>query len=260
MTEISRPPTQLKPVKPPPTGHTVHTSASHPRDLHKLRQALNHHAWNPQPSSQANSLASSRNPSRKTFYQPSDSSRQSTSHRLSGSEFDNDLEFHTVEALTHTPDTSPSKNSYTFHSQRAPSVGVDSSDSGIHFPSITPHSTRNTRQRSSSHGSREVYHSTFSKHRKNGHWSSTKQFEFRTEKTLSSILHEMHKSLVELNISCTNSDQKTQTLYLRYQNINFQVHVDKDHLNTCQLHFQWLKGGSQERYEDLCSKIFHSFH
>ena len=247
-TELSRPPTHLNPVRPPSMGRS---STSHPKDLHKLKQDLYRHgAWNSQPSSQASSLAGSRNPSRK----PSAASRHSmTHHRWSGSDYDNDLEFHHVETVTDT-----SRHTYTSHSQRTPLAAIDSSDHNVHFPSIAPRSSRNPHQRTSSHGSREVYHSTSNKHHKNGYWSTTKQYEFRTEKAVSAILHDMQKALGDLNISCTSSDQKTHTYNLRYQNITFQVHVDKDHLNTCQLHFHWIKGGSEEQYKDLCSLIFRS--
>ena len=98
VTEVLRPSTHLNPVRPPPSGHTVHTSASHPKDLNKLRQELNRHtvAWN----SQSPSLVGSRNPSRQPSRQTSASSRHgsqsSISHRLSVPEFDSDIEFHEV--------------------------------------------------------------------------------------------------------------------------------------------------------------------
>lgn len=253
VTEVLRPSTHLNPVRPPPSGHTVHTSASHPKDLNKLRQELNRHtvAWN----SQSPSLVGSRNPSRQPSRQTSASSRHgsqsSISHRLSVPEFDSDIEFHEVPHIV-----SPSKHSS--HSQKkVPAITVDSgsSDVHVHFPSIAPPSNLDTRHRSSSHGSREIFHSK-PPYLKNGHWTPSKTFEFRTDKIKSELLNELQRVVSDLNIIYT--DLRGSTLYLKFQGIRFQVQVNKDHVSTCHLHFQWLSGGSQEQYEDLCSQIFRS--
>ena len=268
VAEVSRPSTHLNPVRPPPTGRTVPSSKSHPKDLNKLRQELSRHvgALSSQPPSQANSLAPSTTVSRQPSRQPSATSRQllhdsTTHHRLSGSEYD--IEFHEVDT-PHVPIISPSKHSYGSHTQkRLPHITVESgSRDNIHFPSLTSQGGRDHvhhHQRSGSYSTtRDPHHTTTSKTlgRVNGHWSSREQYEFPTDSTTSGVLSQLHRVLESLSISCT--DQKGHTLYLRCQSTKFQVHVDKDHRNMCQLQFQWLQGGSQELYEDLCSRIFSS--
>ena len=264
--ENTRPSTHLNPVRPPPTGRTVPPSKSHPKDLHKLRQEISRHvgAWNSQPPSQASSLAPSRNVSRQPSRQPSATSRQllhdpTARHRLSGCE--DDIEFHDVD-IPYVPTVSPSKHSYGSHTQkRVPHITVESdSRDDIHFPSLTFQSNRDSQhQRSGSYcGTRDLHHSIASKTlgRVNGHWLPSKQYEFRTDSSTSAILNQLQRAVESLNISCT--DQKGNTLYLRCQSTKFQVHVDKEHHGLCQLQFQWLQGGSQELYEELCLRIFKS--
>lgn len=244
-----RPSTQLNPVRPQPP--TFPTSISHPKDLNKLqlvREELNRQSWNSQPPSQASlagSRSTSRQPSRQPSRNPSASSRHTSqskmANRFSCPEYMyEDIEFHMVEShnMSHSNMTQ-----------------VD--DNSLHFPSITD---RN-HQRSRSHDSKDTttpYHHHHTKHhttRTNGHWSSSKQYVFDSERSTHDIISDLGKVVKSHNISCT--DKKANTIYLKNQSTKLQVHVDKDD-KKCLLNFQWLQGGTQEHYEKICSQIFSS--
>ncbi|CAI7995472.1 Hormonally up-regulated neu tumor-associated kinase [Geodia barretti] len=237
---LPRPMTHLNPVRPPPI---FPTSISHPRDLNKLRQEMNRHAWVSQPPSQASLTGSKRQTSRPASRQPSAASSKQ-SNRLSCPDYYDDLEFHEVESIA-----SSSRQNYGLN--KAPHSTAD----GVHFPSLAPHSNRGNHQRSRSHEHRE--HTSPVKHppRTNGHWSPSKQFEFFSKISTSGLLAELSRVAESLNISCTG--HKGHTVYLKSQSTKFQVHLDKDSAHSvCRLEFQWLQGGSQERYTRLCSDIF----
>ena len=158
---------------------------------------------------------------------------------------------------SHAAHTSPSKHGHgPPHSQKKTMFSSDGANhtTDVHFPSLAPQSSgsRDTRHRSSSHGSREAYHGK--QYRRNGYVSPSKMFEFRTDMSVSTVVSELQRVVGSLNISWT--EQKGNSMCLKYQSVRFQVHVDKDSYGTCHLGFQWLSGGDQGRYEDLCTQIF----
>ena len=258
----ARPSTQLNPVRPTPAP-SFPTSISHPRDLNKLQQELNRHAWTSQPPSQA-SLAGSRNTaqhsSRQSSRNPSAYSRHASqsnmSNRLSCPEY-GDIEFHEVDSSV-----SPPKH----HSQKKTSQSI-AAEKGVHFPSLTPHTNGgyiNHQQRRRSHESKDSasQHSTtpikpHPHQRTNGYWAPNKSYTIETEGSAGDVISGIETVAKNLNISCT--DRKANTLYLKIQSTKLQVHVEKDqHHKKCQLSFQWLQGGSQEHYDKICSDIFSS--
>ena len=202
-----------------------------PSQLSKFGQ-VNTAAWSSNPPSRAGSRQSSL-----STMPPIVKNRNSLSMDSSDND---DLEFHDV----HTPISPASlSDGATFFMETPPPLEENfPSTDHLHLPAVT-----NPKRKSPS------------KRHRNG-WVITNggDCNVRTELNVGAVISEILRTAHDMKMK--TEPLLPNTVRCEYKSVTFEIGVRKSSSANCLLHFNWLHGGSLNKFNEICSEVVQRVH